>query len=325
MPADRRGPFEPEVAAVLASFERSGRLPYEQLTVEEARATYRAGRDTVQFAKVEVAEVRDIELRALSPLAARLYRPVTMMPTGAAPAILFFHGGGGVIGDLGTHDSICRRLANVTVRTVIAIDYRLAPEHRFPAAVDDAAAAFMASVAGAGELRIDPANIAVAGDSAGGSLAAVAAICAAKCGLPRPAAALLFYPVTDLRGGTWSNAELSGVPLTGCTMEWFRSLYLGEPADATDWRASPLIAASLAGFPPTFLTSAGHDPLCDEAFGFAERLRDAGVRVVHRHLPGQIHGYLTLGRMIGEATRSIDAAARFLADDTLGRKQSWSP
>jgi acetyl esterase len=153
----------------------------------------------------------------------------------------------------------------------------------------------------------------------------VAAIAAAKCGLPQPAAALLFYPVIDLRGTTWSSGETSGAALTGRTMEWFRTVYLGGSGDVTDWRASPLIAASLAEFPATFMTSAGHDPLCDEAFCFAGRLRAAGIRVVHRHLPGQIHGYLTLGRIIGEAARSIEAAAQFLTDELPEPKNARLP
>lgn len=313
---NRRGPLEPEVAAVLARLERSGRLPYERMTVDEARAAYRATRDTVQFATVEVGGVRDIRLGPGHALPARLYRPITPMPTCAAPTILFFHGGGWVMGDLDTHDAICRRLTNATSRTVIAVDYRLAPEHRFPAAAHDAADAYQELVVGARALDIDPADIVVAGDSAGGALAAVSALGAVTYGLPRPSAALLFYPVADLRGGTWSHAEGSGTALTGRTMEWFRSLYLCRPEDAMDWRASPLTARSLAGFPPAFLTSAGHDPLCDEAFHFAERLRGAKIRVDHRHLPGQIHGYLTLGRLVGEATRSIQAAAEFLAGVT---------
>ncbi len=310
---DRRGPLEPEVVALLKRLEQSGRLPYERMTVEDARAAYRATRDTVQFVSVEVGGVHDTPLRTERPLKARVYRPITRRPDRMAPSILFFHGGGWAMGDLDTHDTLCRRLANATARTVIAIDYRLAPEHRFPAAALDAADAYRALVVGAPDLKLDPADIAVAGDSAGGTLAAVAALGAVPSELPRPSAALLFYPVTDLRGGTWFHPDTSGAALTGRTMEWFRSLYLGEPDDATDWRASPITAASLVGFPPTFLTSAGHDPLCDEAFHFAGRLRGARARVVHRHLPGQIHGYLTLGRVIAEAARTIDAAAAFLA------------
>ena len=310
---DRRGSLEPEVVALLKRLEQSGRLPYERTTVADARAAYRATRDTVQFVSVGVGGVHDTSLRTERPLTARVYRPISWVPDGLAPSILFFHGGGWVMGDLDTHDTVCRRLANATARTVIAIDYRLAPEHRFPAAAQDAADAYRDLVVGAPDLRLDPADIAVAGDSAGGTLAAVTALGAVQSEFPRPSAALLFYPVTDLRGGSWSYPEASGAALTGRTMEWFRSLYLSRPDDATDWRASPIAAASLIGFPPTFLTSAGHDPLCDEAFQFAERLRDAGVRVVHRHLPGQIHGYLTLGRVIAEAARTIDAAAAFLA------------
>jgi acetyl esterase len=162
-------------------------------------------------------------------------------------------------------------------------------------------------------LCIDPADIALAGDSAGGTLAIVSAIMARDGGMEqKPSALLLFYPVTDLRGDTASYKSVQDVPITAATLHWFRDHYIAAPEDVRDWRASPLLAPSLNGLPPCFLTSAGHDPLCDEAFDFAERLRIAGNSVHHRHLPGQVHGYLTLGRIVKEAERSIDAAASFL-------------
>lgn len=308
METPRQGPFEADVATLLEIVAASGRPPFEALGVEGARAAYRNGRDTVQLEPVALSEVRD--LRLTQTLRARMYRPV--VADTAAPGLLYFHGGGWVIGDLDTHDAICRRLALASGRVVVAVEYRLAPEHRFPAAFEDALAAHDAMVAQATAFDIDPADLAVAGDSAGAALAAAVALTASERGTPTPVAAILFYPVTDLRGLTQSYRSVRDVPITGATLHWFRDQYLAEPDEAADWRTSPLLAPSLDDLPPTFVTSAGHDPLCDEAFLFAARLRDSGVSVVHRHLPGQIHGYLTLGRLLGEAERSIAAAGIFL-------------
>lgn len=310
MGAERIGPLELDVVSALTALADAGRLSFEQMTVAEARAAYRAGCDTVQWKPVAVAEVIDLDLGLDRPLPGRLYRPDPS--NAAAPAILFFHGGGWVIGDLDTHDSICRKIAVETNRTVLAVDYRLGPEHRFSAASDDALTAHATMIELAASLRIDPADIVVCGDSAGGTLAVLAARAALVRSLPVPSAALLFYPVADLRGLTASYRSVTGVPLTAATMAWFRVNYLNDPAEASDWRGSPLLAPSFEGFPPTFLTSAGHDPLCDEAFLFADRLRTAGTSVEHRHLPGQIHGYLTLARIISEAERSLAAATQFL-------------
>ena len=311
MDTERVSAFDPDIAALLPLLAPRGRVPVEQMTVMEARATFSAAREAVQWKPVAVAEVLDLHLGQGQTLPARLYRPNPDQK--AAPAILFFHGGGWVIGDLETYDSLCRKLAVDSNRTVLSVDYRLAPEHRFPAAIDDALAAHKAMIAQAALLRIDTSDIAVCGDSAGGTLAAVVALAASTQRLPKPSAALLIYPVTDLRGLTPSYQTVSDVPLTAATMMWFRDHYLNDLAEAKDWRASPLLTASLAGFPPTFLTSAGHDPLCDEAFLFVERLREAGTPVEHRHLPGQIHGYMGLSGVTAEAGFSIAAAVGFLA------------
>lgn len=305
----RRGPFEADVAATLDLIRAAHRPRFDQMPLDEARAAYRAGKTTSQLPPIPLAEVFDLTLGGRP---ARLYRPDTTVTADAAPALLFLHGGGWVIGDLDTHDGICRRLAEASRRTVIALDYRLAPEHPLPAAYDDAEAAYAAMIGQAADLRIAPDDIAVAGDSAGAALAAMIAVHATAGDLPVPSAAALFYPVADLRADSPSYTAVAGVPLTGETMHWFLGHALPDGTAPLIARCSPLLAPSLAGFPPTFLTSAGHDPLCDEAFLFADRLRAAGVPVEHRHLPGQIHGYLTLGRLIGEAERSLAVAGAFL-------------
>lgn len=299
--------FEPDVAAALAAMRAANRPSFETLSVAEARAMYRAGRDTVQLPTVALASVED---RMLGGVPARAYRP------GDAPSpgvILFIHGGGYVIGDLDTHDSICRHLALAADSDVVAIDYRLAPEHMFPAAFDDALAAYRA-------LAAEGRRVALAGDSAGGALCLAVSIAARDEGLPMPVAQALFYPVTDIAAESASYASVTGVPIAAATMRWFWGHYLGD-AEA-DWRASPLRAPSLADLPQSFVTIAGHDPLRDEGHALVDRLRDAGVDVVLRDLPGQVHGYLTLGRLIGEAIRSIAAAAVFIDGGFQERRRS---
>lgn len=271
----------------------AGRPPFEALTVAQARAVYRSGRDTVQLPPVFVDEVCDV---ILAGRPARRYRPANAGPG----VVLFLHGGGYVIGDLDTHDGICRRLALASGAEVVALDYRLAPEHRFPAAFEDCAAAFAALAAGR--------PTAIAGDSAGGGLALAVALAAQRC----PRALAMFYPAVDVFAESPSYAATGDVPITAATMHWFWQNTFATADDTADRRASPLRAQRLADCPPTFLTTAGHDPLRDEGLALAGRLANEGVRLDHRHLPGQVHGYLTLGRLIGEAERSIAAAGAFL-------------
>jgi len=305
--------FEPDVAAFVRAAQDSGRPGFEDMTVAQARAAYLAGRTTTQLPPVAIGAVSDDSFAGRTgQIPVRRYRPAIVTP-GLQPAILFFHGGGWVIGDLDTHDSLCRQIVHATGLQLIAIDYRLAPEHVFPAAVEDACDAHTMLLDRATSWQIDPQRIAIMGDSAGGTLATVVSLHARDRCHPMPFAQVLFYPVADMANESASFAHVTGVPLTGKTLRWFRRRYVphGQPRD--DWRLSPLLADSLAGLPPTFLTIAGHDPLHDEQIAFAGRLRGDGVVVAQRHLPGQIHGYLTLGRLLSEAHRSIDAAAVFLA------------
>jgi acetyl esterase len=313
----RQRVFDRDVAAFLALFRASNRPRFDQMTVAAARIAYRAGQETTQLVPIPLAEVVD---RAITGRPVRIYRPEATVNLVAAPAILFLHGGGWVIGDLDTHDGICRMLAAASCRTLVALDYRLAPEHKLPAAYEDTIAAYTALVRDADLFRIELADIAVAGDSAGGAMAAMLALVAPALGLPKPSKAALFYPLTDLLAAP-SYRKLDNVPITGETIHWFLDHALPAGSDAVATRCSPLRASSLSGFPPVFLTSAGHDPLCDEAFLFADRLREAGVRVQHRHLAGNIHGYLTLGRLIAEAECSITAAGAFLLHRRLPQSE----
>jgi acetyl esterase len=194
--------------------------------------------------------------------------------------------------------------------SVIAVDYRLAPEHKFPAAVDDAWAATRWIVAHADELAIDATRLAVGGDSAGGNLAAVVALLARDAGAPRIALQILTYPVTDLASESRSYADLAeGYMLTRDSMRWFRAQYLAKEADAADWRVSPLRAPSLTGLPPALVITAGYDPLRDEGEAYARRLREAGVSVDAVCFGGMIHGFVPMGRLIETAFRAVTLIA----------------
>jgi acetyl esterase len=208
--------------------------------------------------------------------------------------MVFFHGSGFVLCSLDTHDGLCRNLCAWAGCVVVSVDYRLAPEAKFPAATDDCLAATRWAAAHAAELNADPTRIVVAGDSAGGNLAAVTALRIRDEGGPKLCSQLLLYPVTDYHTpGTPSYAEnAEGYGLTRATMEWFWDHYLEDPSQATHPHAAPLRAASLAGLPPAYIISAEYDPLRDEAEVYGARLREAGVRTDVVRVPGMNHGFL---------------------------------
>jgi acetyl esterase len=224
----------------------------------------------------------------------RLYVPPNLPPS-AQPLIVYYHGGGWVVGDLDTHDGVCRFLASNVGARVISVDYRLAPEHPFPAAVEDCFTAFHWATQQATQLGADPSRIAVAGDSAGGNLAAAVSLLAHAGGGQQPAMQLLLYPVTDAVGSHPSRDQFAdGFLLTKSDMDWFEAHYLSNGADREDPRISMLRAANLSGLPPTYIATAGFDPLRDEGELFAERARAAGVDVaLHRH-PELIHGFANM-------------------------------
>jgi acetyl esterase len=225
---------------------------------------------------------------------------------------VFFHGGGWVIGNLETHDVVCRKLAHEGELKVISVDYRLAPEHQFPAAVDDAVTATKWISAHAKELGIDASRLIVGGDSAGGNLAAVVALAARDGNGPKIAAQLLVYPATDFSRKHPSHSEPeTSVLLTHTVIGWFANHYMGG-ADSNDWRASPARAASLAGLPPAYVLTAGADPLRDEGDEYAARLKEAGVAVTYRHFPGQFHGFFTMGKLLNQANVAVTEIAAWL-------------
>jgi acetyl esterase len=307
-------PLDPGAQRVLDLIREVGRPPLHTLSPVEARAASSASRTVLQPDPQEVAEVTNLTCPGpAGPVALRRYRGLGASVEAPLPCLLYLHGGGWVIGDLESHDQLCRALANYTQAMVIAVDYRLAPEAIFPAAVDDAAAALRFVVAEATSLGIDPARIAVGGDSAGGNLAAVLALMGRDGTLPAPGFQLLFYPATDMAGNTPAYQRfLEGYPLTTATMRWFIDHYIPDHAQRIDWRASPLRAASLAGTPPAFVMTCGHDPLVDEGIAYARRLDQEGVSVTHLHVADQMHAYLTMGRFIPASDLTLRQAAAAL-------------
>jgi len=300
-------------------------VPTHLLSPAEARAVYRDRRAYTQPAPPEVAEVRALQADSADghTIPLRLIRPLGHPAGGAAlPVLVYFHGGGWTIGDLDTHDTLCRELANGAGCAVVSVDYRLGPEHRFPAAVDDCIAATRWVHAQAAALGLDAARIAVGGDSAGGNLATVVAIDARDRAGPPLAFQLLIYPGTDMRCVAPSHTSNGdGYLLTRDTISYFRSHYIADPAQYTDWRASPLLHRDLTRLPRSLVLTAGFDPLRDEGLQYADALVAAGNQATYVCFDRQIHGFILMGRVLDEANtavalcaaelrRAFDAAAR---------------
>ena len=306
--------LHPQARKLLDLMVERGVPPTHTLTPVEARDFYRERRFYTQPSPPAVAAVH--ELRARGPhgeIALRQYRPAGSTAGERLPVLVYYHGGGWVIGDLDTHDTLCRELANGSGACVIAVDYRMGPEHRFPAAVDDALAAASWVHGEADALAIDPARIAVGGDSAGGNLAAVVAIAARDAGSLPIAFQLLIYPATDQRRIAPSHAANGqGYLLTTDTMDYFTGHYIADRRQYLDWRASPLLHPDLAGLPPAFVLTAGYDPLRDEALAYSQRLTEAGNRAAHLCFERQIHGFITMGKVIDEANTAVALCAAAL-------------
>jgi acetyl esterase len=285
----------------------------KESSVPEARVRVATDARTFKGPTLEVASVSDLVVQGGDgPFGARLYVPAGA--TAPGPLLVYFHGGGFVVGDLDTHDNVSRFLARQAGVRVLSVDYRLAPEHQFPAPLDDALAAFRFTVEHAGELGADPARIAVGGDSAGGNLAAGVARLASAEGGPAPAFQLLFYPWLDLVSERPSYDLFGeGFYLTRADLRWYRDHYLAEESQAADPRCSPLVAEQLGGVAPAYIAVAGFDPLRDDGEDYARSLRDAGVRVALRRHPGLIHGFantVAIGHASREAVLEAAGALR---------------
>ncbi|MBV9545892.1 MAG: alpha/beta hydrolase [Chloroflexi bacterium] len=296
-------PLDPQAQALIDA--AVGLPATETLTPEEARAGHRERAKLTSGVPQDVAQVRDARIAGpAGEIPIRIYVPEGSAPF---PCLVFFHGGGWVTGDLDTHDVLTRALANGAGAVVVAVDYRLAPEHKFPAAIDDAVAATRWVADQATELGIDPSRIAVGGDSAGGNLAAAAALALRHEGGPQLVYQLLIYPVIDYNFDTPSYLEnAEGYRLTRAGMQYYWAHYLSEAAHADDHRASPLRAETHTELPPALVITAEYDPLRDEGRAYADRLRDAGVPVIYREYPGMIHGFVTQAGVLDAGRRALD-------------------
>lgn len=247
------------------------------------------------------------------PIKYRRYLPlgVTLaLSEGNLPTLIYYHGGGFVIGTIETHDSTCRRLANKSRCQVISIDYRLSPEHPFPAPIDDGIAAFRHIRDNAAALGADPARLAVGGDSAGGAVAAVVCQAMRDAKEQGPAFQMLIYPATDSSRESGSRQEFAeGYFLSKGLMDWFWKAYVPAGTDLADLRLSPLLAKDFTGLPPAFVLTAGYDPLRDEGRAYADRLIDAGVKTTYVNYPGTIHGFFSLTRFLKQGLKANDEAA----------------
>ena len=311
--------LHPDARALLDLIEERKLPAMHTLTPADARAFYRDRRFFTQPPPPDVGAVLDTRCEGPhGAIALRIYRPLGAAATAAKgaslPVLVYYHGGGWTIGDLDTHDVLCRELCNGSGAVVVAVDYRMAPEHRFPAAVDDCVAATAWVHAQANELGVDRARLAVGGDSAGGNLAAVVAIAARDGGTLPIAYQLLIYPATDMRRGHPSHtANGSGYLLTTETITYYHDHYIADAAHDLDWRASPLLHPDLSRLPPALVLTAGFDPLRDEGLEYANRLVAAGNRATYVCFDRQIHGFITMGKVIDEANAAVTLCAGELA------------
>ena len=306
-------PVSPQAKAVLDALAAAGGPPMEQMTPVEVRAQRAATADAFAAMAGTLEELPRVENRTVpgpgGPIPVRVYWPQT---GGPLPALVYFHGGGWVIGNLDQVDRTCRSLAKQSGCVVVNVDYRLAPEHKFPAAVDDAYAATQYVAAHAGEFGVDPRRIAVGGDSAGGNLATVVCLIARERG-PKLGFQLLVYPVTDHDDDSPSMTEFAdGYLLTRAVMPWFWGHYVTGPEQARHPHASPMNAASLAGLPPAMVITAECDPIRDQGEAYAAKLKAAGVPVTAKRYAGAIHVFFQLGGVIDAGKEAVSDAAAAL-------------
>jgi acetyl esterase len=304
-------PLDHDAEILIKMIQEANRPTFESVGAVAARDLYMAGRKALSPDPMPIAETRDVAIPGSGgPIPARLYRSAK---NGTLPVLVFFHGGGWVVGNIDSHEAMCRHIANRAECAVVSVDYRMGPEHKFPAAVEDCFAATAWTADNGASLGVDPGRLAIGGDSAGGNLAAVVSLLARDKGAPRIAYQVLIYPATDAAMRHDSVARYAeGYVLTRATMRWFYEQYLRTPDDAADWRVSPLLAPDLSRLPPAYVLTAGYDPLCDEGDAYAARLAAAGVPVTHRRFPGQVHGFVTNGRVIRAAETALDEVAAAL-------------
>ncbi len=306
--------LDPTAEMMLTQMAESGQPEIWQLSPAEARAMFKMMTPMFEGQGPEMHQVEDRTIPGPGgPLPLRIYTPRPMAEGELAPILVYFHGGGWVLGDLDSHDVVCRHLAKGGDCIVVAVDYRLAPEHKFPAAIEDALAATEWASANAESLHGDASRLAVGGDSAGGNLAAVVSQLAKDQGNPPIRFQMLLYPAVDLQTDYPSRSAYGdGYFLTQKDMFYFRDHYLGGSEDPSDPRLAPLRHPDLSGLPPALIVTAGFDPLQDEGKAYAEALEAAGVPVEYVHFDSMIHGFISMSGILEEGRRGLDQCAASL-------------
>lgn len=305
----------PKMASVIERMARAGHPPLDRQTPEEAKASYEKGAGVLEVPKPELARIEDFTIAARDghAIPARLYAPSSAV----LPVLIYFHGGGFTVGNIRTHDTLCRVLSIKSGCAVISVDYRLAPAHKFPTASNDAWDAFQFIAKEGASLGLDPSKLAVGGDSAGGTLAAVCAILARDAGQPL-SLQMLIYPGTTAHQDTASHLRhVDGPLLTKAMIDFFFAQYVNTPADRDDWRFAPLLADDVDGVAPAWIGLAECDPVVDEGIAYADKLRAAGVPVDLEIYRGVIHEFIKMGRAIPEALQAQDDAARAIKEALL--------
>lgn len=303
-------PLDPTVKALFAQAPQLADLRLWSMTVEQARAAFRGLCLMGSPADIPIGKAEEVEFAGpAGKLRARVYTPVAAGGE-ALPVIVFYHGGGFVLGDLDCYDPLCRMFANESGARVVAVEYRLAPEHLFPAAVDDCFAALKWVEDNASDIGVDANRIAVAGNSAGGTLAAAVVLLAKEKGAPKPAFQLLIYPGLSADLDTESTRNYGqGYFLDIPTIVWFMNHYAPAP-DASDFRLIPMSAKDVSRLPPTCIVTVGFDPLRDGGQAYAEKLKAAGVKVAHVDYPTMIHAFFNMPNFLPLAREAIAAAAK---------------
>ncbi|WCM21588.1 alpha/beta hydrolase [Paraburkholderia bryophila] len=309
-------PLNPKIEQVLDMIARAKRPQLHEMSAQQARASYEKSAPILEVASAPMFSVDDLRVptRDGATIRARLYFPAEPGWAEPVPALVYFHGGGFTVGSVDTHDALCRMFARDGRCAVLSVDYRLAPEHKFPTAVDDAFDALRWLHAHAAEYGIDENRLAVGGDSAGGTLATVCAVLARDADIEL-ALQLLIYPGTSSHQQTESHARLAnGYLLSGETIQWFFDHYVRDASDRDDWRFAPLDgqrgAPAFGDLAPAWIATAEYDPLSDEGEAYAEKLRAAGNLVMLRRYPGVIHEFFKMGGFVPDVAHAhADAAA----------------
>lgn len=310
--------IDPQAQLVLDIAKEKGLPSLDQLSATEAKAAYEARAQALAGDETAVGKVRDVSIEgSLGPIPVRIYQPEDQPEN--CPVLVYYHGGGWVVGSPTSHDKLCRAVCEKGKFIVLSVDYRMGPDHVFPAAVIDSYDALNWAVDHISEYGGDAGRIAVGGDSAGGNLSAVTCLMAREKGSYMPVFQWLIYPATNMHMATQSHEDLKdGYFLTRELMTWFQGHYMADEAHKDDWRASPSKAPSHEELPPALLITAGFDPLRDEGEAYADQLKAANVDVTYRCYEGMTHGFINLGGIIDMAHEATDEGVAALTEAFAG-------